>query len=295
MVVIESAERMRAEVERAAAALPALGVHDVVNTAVLHGNGNVIAVVEVGSDRDLDRAALAAATVAFCDGVGTTRVDGVLFFHPRHERGRRMVFFDRDGTWEAMCGNGLRCVTRYASDRGHLSGEGVIVTDDGEKAVIAGSGRVEVTVGRAREVRQLADDRWFTYTGVPHVVVFLDDILRLEAMDVRAEGALLRYDAGLCAEVGYPGGVHVDFAAADGDHLVVRTYEVGVEDETSCCGTGVVAAAHLAAHSGRGTLPTSVLTRGGLVDVGVRAGELTLAGEVGYLADLAAVDGVGRR
>ena len=272
----------RAELARAAGSLADAGL-PVAEFAVLHGNGNVIAIVELDAVTDLSLSSLRAATIVVCETPTENRVDGVLFCYPRHERGLRMVFFDRDGTWEAMCGNGLRCLTRYVADRGLIDGRGVIVTDDGPKAVRVERDGVAVTLGPPREVRQVADDRWFAYTGVPHLVVFLSDVDQLDAVDVAVEGARLRYDMRLCRELGHPEGVHVDFMAPRHGVPHVRTYEVGVEAETLCCGTGVAAVAYLGWRARLTPLPTTVRTRGGDVTVELLDGQLSVAGEVGYL------------
>jgi diaminopimelate epimerase len=284
MALIKPTGSIGVEVERVSAAVVRGGLTGHAHTAILHGNGNVIAVVELTGEDDDPLPLLRSATLTLCAEVRSVRVDGVLFCYPAHRRGLRMVFFDRDGTWEAVCGNGLRCLTRYAADRGLFETAGVVVTDDGDKAVRALGERVEVVIGAARQVRQVDPDRWFAYTGVAHLVVFLPDTARLSEVDVRAEGARLRYDTALCADLGHPGGVHVDFAAVEPLGLAVRTYEVGVEDETLCCGTGVVAAAALAEASGHARLPLAVRTLGGEVLVSREGAELTLTGDVGYLA-----------
>lgn len=283
MTVIESPPHTPLAVETAVAAAVEVGLTGVEHAAVLQGNGNVIAVIELAAREQHPREVLTSAAVAVATAVRSVRVDGVLFFYPRHPDGLRMVFHDRDGTWEAMCGNGLRCLARYAADRGLIAGSGVVVTDDGPKVVRVDGEDVEVVLGAQRQVRRLAPDRWFAYNGVAHLVVFVgpDELGRI---DVPVEGARLRYDAALCTELGHPHGVHVNFAAVEPGGLAVRTYEVGVEDETSCCGTGVTASAALAALSGRVRLPVAVRTPGGLLRVSRQGRDLTLAGPTGYLA-----------
>jgi diaminopimelate epimerase len=77
---------------------------------------------------------------------------------------------------------------------------------------------------------------FFTKVGVPHAVVAVKD---LDALDVKQQGSRIRY-----AEAFMPEGTNVDFVeVADPDHLKIRTYERGVEDETLACGTGVTASA----------------------------------------------------
>jgi diaminopimelate epimerase len=294
MVLTPAGDSLRSEVWRGVREFAALGLADVTGYAVAHGNGNVIAIVELGSDHDHALDLLCHATVLLCKAVDTVRVDGVLFFYPAHTAGLRMIFFDRDGTWEALCGNGLRCVARYAADRGLIDGSGVIVTDDGRKPVRVTGQESEVVLGAAREARQVRPDWWFAYTGVPHLVLFVD-LAELPDIDVEVEGARLRYDPQLNESLGHPAGVHVDFVAVADEELVVRTYEVGVEAETECCGTGVAAAGYLAWRSGRTDLPVVAHTSGGPVRVDLRQDELTIAGEVAYLLPPVRTDQIGGR
>ena len=278
-----SADRqvLRREVEAALAGATLQGLPGIRDVAVLHGNGNSIAIVELAATSDSAVQLLAAATRELCGGVTALRIDGVLFFYPYHHTGRRMIFFDRDGTWEAMCGNGLRCLTRYGVDTGALDTEDTVITDDGPRAVrVTDDGQVEVALGEPRELRQVRPDWWFVYNGVPHLVLFVE---RVGDIDVRTEGARLRYDTALCELLQHPEGVHIDFAEVAGAELVVRTYEVGVEDETLCCGTGVAAAGFLGWRTGRTQIPVTVRTAGGAVHVAMAGKQLTIRGEVTYL------------
>ena len=73
-------------------------------------------------------------------------------------------------------------------------------------------------------------------TGVPHVVVAVDDV---DAVEVVALGREIRYHAAFA-----PAGTNVNFVdIRSRGRLAIRTYERGVEDETLACGTGCVAAA----------------------------------------------------
>lgn len=256
-----------------------LGLSGITDAAILHGNGNIIAIVEVAGDSSGGQSPLAETSRTLCQSIHEIRVDGVLYFYPDARQGPRMVFLDRDGTWEAMCGNGLRCLTKYAYDTRRLSVEGVIVTDDGAKPVRMIDGQAEVSIGEPREVRQVRPNWWFLYNGVPHLVLFVH---RLDDIDVRTDGARLRYDRELCALLNYPDGVHVDFASIDGDRLKLRTYEVGVEDETLSCGTGAAAAGYLGWWTGRSPIPVEVGTAGGTIRVELRGRDVSIRGEVSY-------------
>ncbi|MDR1396058.1 MAG: diaminopimelate epimerase, partial [Deltaproteobacteria bacterium] len=94
-------------------------------------------------------------------------------------------------------------------------------------------------------------------TGVSHAVAFVDD---LEGVNVAKYGRAVRNHSSFAPE-----GTNVDFVKVTGpDTLTVRTYERGVEGETLACGTGVTAAALLAAAQGLVQGPSIVCrTRGG--------------------------------
>jgi diaminopimelate epimerase len=96
----------------------------------------------------------------------------------------------------------------------------------------------------------------FVNSGVPHVVVPVDD---LETVDVRGIGSAVRHH-----ELFAPKGTNVNFLKQRGDKAIsIRTYERGVEDETLACGTGVVASALIFAAVQKSDGPIGVLVRGG--------------------------------
>ena len=93
-------------------------------------------------------------------------------------------------------------------------------------------------------------------TGVPHAVIFVDDI---QATDVVGLGRQLRHHP-----VFAPAGTNVNFVGRSADGLAIRTYERGVEDETMACGTGVVAGALIAAAKRMADSPVAMVTSGGI-------------------------------
>ncbi len=255
---------------------------DGLELSVMHGDGNVIVVV------DEQRSGLAPADVdgelgrTVCQAFTAVRVDGVAFLRPGGPA-VRMTYFERDGTRSQMCGNALRCSTRYCRDRGYIGAEAVIRTDDGDKRVWAPDDTVRVALGPGREFRQVAADRYFVFSGLPHLVLLLDDGDDLDAVDVAKEGAALRYDHGLCLRLGHPEGLHVDYMQRQPDGVRIRTYEVGVEDETLACGTGSAAAAFVANRVWDAPFPVAVHCRGGVITVAASEGDLLISGTVGYL------------
>lgn len=251
--------------------------------SIMHGNGNVIIVVDealsglsghqIGSDlaREL------------CESFQAIRVDGIAFV--RIVAGVvQMTYYDRDGTNATMCGNALRCVTQYGVEQGYLAAaEDIIMTDDGPKWVSADGGRIRVCLGTGREFQRVDADRYFVFTGVAHLVVLLGDHEDLDALDVRTEGAALRYDEELCRRLSHPEGLHVDFMQRHAAGVRIRTYEVGVEDETRACGTGSAASAYVASRVWDLPGPIRVGVRDGEIQVEETERGLVIGGVTGHL------------
>ncbi|HUN37683.1 MAG TPA: diaminopimelate epimerase [Trebonia sp.] len=251
--------------------------------SVMHGNGNMILVV------DEALSGLSASDIGpvlardLCEAFLAVRVDGVSFV--RTGAGPlRMTYFDRDGTNATMCGNGLRCVTQYGTERGYLRSDAdTVMTDDGPKWVSAADGRIRVSLGMAREFQRAGTHWYFVFTGVAHLVVLLEGGQELEGIDVPTVGAALRYDEQLCRRLNHPEGLHVDFVQRDGKGIRIRTYEVGVEDETRACGTGAAASAYVASRVWGLPYPLPVTVRGGLMQVEETTDGLLISGVTAHL------------
>jgi diaminopimelate epimerase len=200
-----------------------------------------------------------------CDRHRGVGADGVLIVEPpANGADFRMRYYNADGGEAEMCGNGARCFARFASlitgRQGPVSFEtqaGLIRADCEGTDV-----RLEMSEPHALALdQQLALDgyRFVVHsvnTGVPHAVVFVDD---LEDVDVRGLGSGLRHHPHFA-----PKGTNVNFAQVLGPASVaIRTYERGVEDETLACGTGVVAAALILHEKHGAAAPVSVRVRGG--------------------------------
>ncbi len=87
------------------------------NFTKMHGTGNDFIVVE-GGPADADRTDWTAVAQEACSrrfGVGA---DGILVIRPSDDAALRMQIFNPDGSEAEMCGNGIRCVTKYAVERG---------------------------------------------------------------------------------------------------------------------------------------------------------------------------------
>jgi len=158
--------------------------------------------------------------------------------------------------------------------------------------VSAAGGAVRVSVGAGREFRQVAADRYFVFSGVAHLVLLLGDDEDLDAVDVKSAGAALRYDARLCRQLDHPEGLHVDFMQRHRGGVRIRTYEVGVEDETLACGTGSAGSAYVAHRVWGLPYPLRVTVRQGEIRVEETGHGLVISGVTGRLFDAAAISEV---
>ena len=210
----------------------------------------------------LDRGQIAQ----LCDRHRGIGADGLLMVEPATEGADfKMRYYNADGGEAEMCGNGARCFARYANllhadTLGPIRFEtlaGVISAEFIETQV-----RINMSTPHSLNLNQklnVAGESLTVHsvnTGVPHAVVFVED---LDKVDVRKLGAGLRYH-----EAFAPKGTNANFVKVTAPgQITIRTYERGVEDETLACGTGMVACA-LIAHELHGfSSPVAVKVKGG--------------------------------
>lgn len=242
----------------------------------MDGCGNSFLVVDEMNTplAGFDRSAIAKALANQHD------TDGILYVDvDQSEKMPSMKIFDCDGTEETMCGNGLRCATRYFRDTYVAYDNFSIVTGDGRKEVSVINDLTEVDLGVVRDYRQISDHMYFVFTGVPHIVVTGSEITLEHA---RIMGKSLREDRSLCAWVGHPEGVNVNFIWRDQEGIAVRTFEVGVEDVTLSCGTGSAASAFVATQVFGISLPVITHSLGGRLRISEIGGHLSIRGQTRY-------------
>lgn len=188
--------------------------------------------------------------------------DGMIVLWPSERAHFRWHFYNADGSRAEMCGNGGRCAARLAHHLGIAPRDLAFETDVGIVEAKVEGRRVRITLPSPTELRtdleiEVGGKRLrldYINTGVPHAVLFVDD---LEGVDVVGLGRAIRWH-----EAFAPKGTNVDFVKVEGGRLYIRTYERGVEDETMACGTGATAAALLASLRGLASSPTEVVPRG---------------------------------
>jgi diaminopimelate epimerase len=158
-----------------------------------------------------------------------------------------------------MCGNGGRCLVQFAFDHGIVKEKYFFIAIDGpHEATIENNGWIHLKMSDVNAV-EVGDNFFVTNTGSPHFVQLVNDV---ESFDVVTAGKAIRYNERFKEE-----GINVNFIEFHNDHLFVRTYERGVDNETYSCGTGVTASAITTHLNKLGEHRVSIKTIGGALAV----------------------------
>ena len=198
-----------------------------------------------------------------CDRKFGVGADGLILLEaPRHSGDDfTMVYFNADGRESSMCGNGGRCIVAFAKFLGMVNKNARFTAIDGPHEAVVEDDIVGLKMIDVKEV-QVNEDHVFLDTGSPHHIVFSE---KVDLLNVRELGSGIRNSASYKER----GGTNVNFVEAlKDDHLKVRTFERGVEDETLSCGTGVTAVALAAYVTGK--------TKNKSVDLETPGGKLTV-------------------
>jgi diaminopimelate epimerase len=195
-----------------------------------------------------------------CDrrfGIGA---DGLMMLNEKAGYDFEMKYFNADGREGSMCGNGGRCITKFAYHLGiHRNDYKFWAAGSDYEAEIDTDGAVSLKMKDVDEVKKKNSD-FILNTGSPHYVKLVNDVME---EDVYKKGRDIRYSKDYEEE-----GINVNFVEQAGDdEIIVRTYERGVEDETYSCGTGVTAAALVCYHNENGYNEVEVKTLGGTLSV----------------------------
>jgi len=237
----------------------------------LHGNGNDFILVDEIREKLVPESTRGAFAIRCCRrnfGIGA---DGVLFLVGSDEADVGMRLFQPDGSEAEMCGNGIRCLAKYAWEAGYVGESFDVETPAGiipvqvrlmdncfwakvdmgvpsfDRSAIPATGSGEFLMERVDDFDVSAVN-----TGVPHAVIFVDDL----ELPIDELAPAVRHSSV------FPEGVNVNFVRV-GEPFEVRTFERGVEGETYSCGTGAVASAAVARKLGLIGDEVLVETRGG--------------------------------
>ncbi|MDF1556687.1 MAG: diaminopimelate epimerase [ANME-2 cluster archaeon] len=257
----------------------------------LHGNGNDFILIDEYNGPVVEDEVKPGFAEKYCDrrlGIGG---DGVIFLSRSKSADIKMRLFQPDRSEAEMCGNGIRCMVKYALDAGYITqGTATVETMAGMLPVEVKGQRNEVLVkvnmgkplferkyipasGEGELINEMLENKLVSAvnTGVPHAVIFVDD---LKGVDIDTMAPPIRYHNLFLK------GANVNFVSvASEDYLNIRTYERGVECETLSCGTGSVASAVIAHRLGLVGNEVRVNTLGGILNITLEGGYAFMEGK----------------
>ena len=198
----------------------------------MSGAGNDFAVLDARG-QNLD---LSAMAVRLCKQLGA---DGFMAVDESQFADFRLHFYNSDGSRGEMCGNGARCICKFAYDRGIAESEFMTVQTD---AGIVGGWRLDENLYKVKlnnpgvldlERREDAAYVELGDPGVPHSVTEIIGLTHDKKEQLRPLALNLRHDPV------FPKGVNVNlYTRLAQDRVRILTFERGVEDYTLACGTG---------------------------------------------------------
>jgi diaminopimelate epimerase len=214
----------------------------------MNGAGNDFIIVD-NRDLSLSQELDGDTIAALCDRHRGIGADGLLAVEPAQKGADfRFRYYNADGGEAEMCGNGARCFGRFTAHLGEIvlkkvtfeTIAGTLAAEMiGDDVRIAMSEPKDLQLHTPTRIPGLDSSLHFVNTGVPHAVTFLASAEALDECDVFTHGCIIRNHPAFS-----PAGTNANFAVILApDHISIRTFERGVEDETLACGTGMVACA----------------------------------------------------
>lgn len=193
------------------------------------------------------------------EGIGA---DGVILLENSKVADYKMRIFNSDGSEAEMCGNGLRCLGKFIEE---LDGpfqqafietmKSTLLIEPHEKGIKAEMGAPsDILLDLSIPLNEVTLEAQFLNTGVPHAVIFRDDLKNTPSLNWGRE---IRYH-----EKFSPRGTNVNFVKVLSPQMIeIDTYERGVEGLTLACGTGATASALAASLKFNFSSPITVKTR----------------------------------
>jgi diaminopimelate epimerase len=220
-------------------------------------------------------------------GVGA---DGLLLFENSGKADFKMRIINSDGSEAEACGNGFRCIALFAKEVLKYPSKLRFESQSGMIQARVNHEKVSVELVTPSNIRlheelEVLGHRLhysFVNTGVPHVVIFVEGLPKIE---VETLGRAIRQHGRF-----QPRGTNVNFAEVKNEKQIhVRTYERGVEKETLACGTGSSASAIVSSLMHYTKPPVQVKTQSGEIltihfrQHGNKVTDVTLEGDVHFV------------
>ncbi len=242
----------------------------------MHGCGNDFIIIDNRENR-LKNISLSSFTKKLCERKFNIGANGLMLVEDSLTADFRMRYFNADGSEGEMCGNGARCIAKFAYVNGIGSNWMNFETfDENYRARVLSDGQVKIYFP-SLITDQIKMDQPFLYegktikyhygfVGVPHTIFYHEEIEKMEDTDFTNLGRAIRYDK-VFPKGTNVNGVHI----INQNEIAVRTYERGVEEETFACGTGATASAIISSLRYDLKPPIQVKTRGGYVVIDFNA------------------------
>ena len=239
----------------------------------MNGAGNDFMVID-GRGLNIDFAPLA---VELCKLTGA---DGFMAADVSDVADFKLHFYNSDGSRGEMCGNGSRCICRFAYDHG-IAGEAMAVETDAGIVygwrLAEGRYRVKLNNPTVIDLTRKEDAAYLELgdPGLPHAVKQVPGLTWDMGDELKDMARALRFDPA------FPKGANANlYTWLDEKTVRILTFERGVEDYTLACGTGSACTALTL--WAKGQLP------GGVLKLQNRGGELTVTvnAENGAVKDL---------
>jgi len=217
----------------------------------MNGAGNDFMVMDARGQK-MDFAPLA---VELCKLTGA---DGFMAIDYSAIADFRLHFYNSDGTRGEMCGNGARCICRYAYELGIAGEKMVVQTDAGPvtgKRISESIYRIGLNLPSVVDLHRLPNAAYIELgqPGCPHSITEVPGLRWEMREELREMAKNLRYHPA------FPKGTNVNlYTWVDADTVRILTYERYVEDYTLACGTGSASTAVTLWSQGK--LPGGVLT-----------------------------------
>lgn len=239
----------------------------------MHGCGNDFIVID-NRDECVHIVGLSKFIKTVCTRKFHIGANGLMLLEQSDIACFSMRYFNADGSEGEMCGNGIRCIAKFAYEHQIAQKEMIIETVEGiYEAIVHEDSNVEIKFpALLRKEIQLRleltteginDMYHFATIGVPHIIIFRSDIKIYTEKQFEKWAEKLRYNKKL-----FPQGTNVNIVHVQSKHeLSIRTYERGVEEETLSCGSGATTAAIIATLLGETTSPVCVQTKGGILTI----------------------------
>jgi len=262
-----------------------------INFTKLHGAGNDFIIVDNRDNNIADKHRWAKKACDRHFGVGA---DGLMLVEYSENGDIKMDFYNADGSHSTMCGNGLRCFSKFVYDESIVrkdvfdveTGDGIktvstIESGENESIIRVDMGSwtfksptvnclSQEVINRKIMVDQDELEITCVHMGVPHGIIFVDEI---------DENFTCKYGRKIEKDPFFPQGINVNFVKIiDKDHIIVDTWERGA-GKTLACGTGSCASVIIGHRLGKVSDEAVVDVAGGQLKIKLYEDHVTMEGK----------------